>query len=140
MYISQPKPFTIMKTPFIFRTFLLLIFALTIHNQLIAQPQPEDYIIVNKTTCTAQVTAYCTGFSSASNTLAPDEDWINSCPTGETLCWVSMTLPGSTTVTIETTIPSVICLNPGTTLPPNACYTDDYEWKIIGTYVVCNIY
>lgn len=101
--------------------------------------QPSSYIIINKTDCTAQVTAYCTDFSSSSNILGSDDDWSNSCPTGETLCTVTMVLPGATTIYVaDYTLP---CPNYGSNvLPPSSCYTQNVQWQTISGNVVCNIY
>jgi len=125
-----------MKTSRCIKYALILLFAVFSLNQAVAQP--EDYIIVNKTNCTAQVTAYCTDNSFASNTMPADTDWQNSCPAGETLCYVKMTLPGSTT--IYATDVALVCLNPGIILPSNACYTQNLQWDTIAAHVVCNIY
>lgn len=100
--------------------------------------QNEDYIILNKTNCTSQVYAYCTGGASASQTLPPDGDWQNSCPTGETPCYVKMVLPGPTTVVATSLL--ITFRSPTTSLPPNGCYSSDYDWHQLGSYVVCNIY
>lgn len=124
---------TILPLPLIWTFILILISGSRINAQ------PSDYIIINKTNCTARVTASCTGNTSASNTLAPDEDWPNSCPTGETLCTVSMALPGPVNIFVADY--ALLCLNPGMDiLPPSNCYTRNVQWQTIGSFVVCNIY
>lgn len=124
---------TISPPPLICTFILILILGSRI------KAQPSDYIIINKTNCAAQVTASCTGNTSASTILAPDEEWPNSCPAGETLCTVSMALPGPVNIFVgEYSLP---CLNPGMDiLPPSTCYTQNVQWQTIGSFVVCNSY
>ena len=117
----------------LFKTITLFILGLALFSQLNAQP--ASYIIYNKTSCIAQVTAYCTDLNSASNTLAPNGSWPNSCPAGETLCTVTMVLPGPVTVVVADY--SLLCPNPGYNIfPPSPCYTQNVQWQTISGYVV----
>ena len=128
-----------MNQLYLFRISLFITISLFSFGNLYSQPQPSPYIIINKTGCTAQVIAYCTDFSSSSNVLEPDEDWSNSCPTGETLCTVTMVLPGATTIYLaDYPLP---CPNYGMNImPPSSCYTQNVQWQTISGNVVCNIY
>lgn len=109
------------------------------NSTLIAQPPPpEDYKVVNKTSCTVEATAHCSNGSSTSATLIPDQILSNSCPTGAYLCWAEIEFPSSTIAYFSS---SSICLNPGSSLPADACYTGTCQWDQTNfSYVLCNFY
>lgn len=123
------------------RVFLILIVLLfSVGNStLIAQPPPpEDYKVVNKTSCTVEATAHCSNGSSTSATLIPDQILSNSSPTGAYLCWAEIEFPSSTVAYFSS---SSFCLNPGANLPADTCYTSGCQWDEGSfTYVLCNFY
>lgn len=121
--------------------FFIVLFSFLFQLQRFGQSaSAEDYIIINKTECTAQITAHCTDMTAAFKTLLPGEDWVNNCPTGSLLCTVTMVLPNTSHIIVSPDF-SLPCLDPGMSiLPSSSCYTQNVQWNISGPYVICNIY
>lgn len=115
--------------------FSLCIFSLLLISLDCAHAQyPKGFSVVNKTTCTAHVTISCSDGTTASSTMAADDEWDSTCPVDEYICLIEVNLPGGgTSPEIISNNPVPCAISGSSTTAASSCYTQHIDWALVPT-------